>query len=151
MPAPLRITLSAPEEATLSALRIASSVPYRVRDRAHMLLLNADGHTAPTIAELFKCHEHTVRAVIRNWMTTGLGGLWDKAGRGKKPTWHPSDLEYLEQCVNEEGRTYNSTQLAVKLWEERGVKLSADRIRKLLKKRLSMKAHPLESSQPPRP
>ena len=50
MPAPLRIMLSKPEEATLSELWKASSVPYRVRDRAHMLLLNAEGHTALVIA-----------------------------------------------------------------------------------------------------
>lgn len=135
MPAPLRVTLTETEETTLSELRIASSVPYRVRDRAHMVLLNAEGWSAPTIAEILKCHEHTVRAAIKQWCQVGLYGLWEKAGRGKKPTWAPADLDYLEQCLNEEERTYNSSQLAAKLWEERGVKLSADRIRKLLKKR----------------
>ena len=64
-----------------------------------------------------------------------------KAG-GKKPTWASSDIDYLEQCLNEEERTYNSTQLAAKLAAERGIKLSADRIRKLLKKRLPLEAHP---------
>ena len=135
MPAPLRITLSDPEETTLRELRKASIVPSRVRDRAHMLLLNAEGWSAPTIAEILKCHEHTVRAVIKKWEQVGLCGLWDQGGRGKKRTWQPADLEYLEACINEEDRTYNSAQLAVKLWEERQVKLSADRIRKLLKKR----------------
>lgn len=135
MPAPLRIALTPEAEATLSELRIASSVPYRVRDRAHMVLLNADGWNAPAIADCFNCHEHTVRAAIKNWMNKGLCGLWEKKGRGKKPTWEPADLAYLEQCLNEEERTYNSSQLAAKLWEERRVKLSGDRIRKLLKKR----------------
>ncbi len=135
MPAPLRIMLSDPEETTLRELRKASMVPSRVRDRAHMLLLNAEGWSAPTIAEILTCHEHTVRAVIKKWEQVGLCGLWDKGGRGKKPTWQPADIEYLEACINEEERTYNSAQLAVKLWEERKVRLSADRIRKLLKKR----------------
>lgn len=135
MAAPLRITLSAPEEVTLRELRKASSVAYRVRDRAHMLLLNADGWSAPAIAEIMNCHEHTVRAAIKHWTNAGLYGLWEKPGRGKKATWQPSDLEYLEQYLNEEERTYNSSQLAAKLWQERQVKLSADRIRKLLKKR----------------
>ncbi|MBE9075885.1 helix-turn-helix domain-containing protein [Romeria aff. gracilis LEGE 07310] len=135
MPAPLRVTLSAPEAATLSELRKASSVPYRVRDRAHVLLLNGDGWSAPAIAEIMNCHEHTVRAAIKQWIQVGLYGLWEKPGRGKKPTWSPSDLAYLEQCLNEEARPYNSKQLAAKLWQERQVKLSADRIRKLLKKK----------------
>lgn len=135
MAQPLRVTLTPEEKSTLHELRIASSVPYRVRDRAHMLLLNAEGWNAPAIGSILKYHEHTVRAAIRHWKNEGLYGLWEKAGRGKKPTWASSDMEYLEQCLNEEERTYNSTQLAVKLEAERGVKLSADRIRKLLKKR----------------
>ncbi|OLP19878.1 transposase, partial [Leptolyngbya sp. 'hensonii'] len=32
-----------------------------------MLRLNAQGWTAPAIAEVFECHEHTVRATIRRW------------------------------------------------------------------------------------
>jgi hypothetical protein len=43
MPAPLRITLTEEEDRTLSELRQAQSVPYRTRDRAHMLRLNAQG------------------------------------------------------------------------------------------------------------
>lgn len=135
MALPLRVTLSPEEESTLRELRIASSVPYRVRDRAHMLLLNANGLNAPAIGRLLNCHEHTVRAAIKQWKNEGLYGLWEREGRGKKPTWEPSDMEYLEQCLNEEERTYNSTQLSDKLEAERGVKLSADRIRKLLKQR----------------
>jgi transposase len=100
-----------------------------------MLLLNAEGWNAPAIGSILEYHEHTVRAAIRQWKKVGLYGLWEKEGRGKKPTWEASDIDYLEQCLNEEERTYNSTQLASKLEAERGVKLSADRIRKLLKKK----------------
>ena len=57
MVAPLRVTLTTEEKRTLQELRIASSVPYRVRDRAHMLLLNASGRSAPAIAEIMDCHE----------------------------------------------------------------------------------------------
>lgn len=44
-------------------------------------------------------------------------------------------MDYLEQRLNEEERTYNSTQLAAKLSAERGVQLTPDWIRQLLKKR----------------
>lgn len=135
MALPLRVTLTSEEKSTLRELRMASNMPYRVRDRAHMLLLNAEGWNAPAIGSILEYHEHTVRAAIRQWKSVGLYGLWEKECRGKKPTWEASDIDYLEQCLNEEARTYNSTQLAAKLEAERGVKLSADRIRKLLKKR----------------
>lgn len=154
MPAPLRAVVSATDHAMLSDLRIADSVPYRVRDRAHMMLMSADGWNAPALADAFDCHEHTVRTAIKRWNESGLYGLWDKEGRGSKAKWHPSDLDYLIDCLNEEERTYNSSQLAVKLWEERQVKLSADRIRRLLKKRTIVGNAPvraIEADKPQRP
>lgn len=152
MPAPLQTTLTAEESTTLSELRIASCVHHRVRDRAHMILLNADGWRVPEIADIFKCHEHTVRAALKRWQAEGIYGLWEKGGRGQKPTWEPSDLDYLESCLEEDGRTYNSRQLAAKLAAERQVTLSPDRIRKLLKKKeLSLETHSAQSPPTPRP
>ena len=135
MPAPIRIVLTKEEDLTLLELRVATSVPQRTRDRAHMLRLNAQGWNAPAIAEIFECHEHTVRATIRRWQTDGLGGLWEAPGRGAKRKWLEADLQYLEQCLELEGRTYNSLQLVEKLSQERQVKLSPDRLRHLLQKR----------------
>ena len=152
MPAALKTTLTPEQSATLCELRITSSVNHRVRDRAHMVLLNADDWKVASIAEMFKCHEHTVRAALKRWQKGGLYGLWEKGGRGQKPTWQPADLDYLEQCLEEEERTYNSRQLATKLAAERGVHLSPDRIRKLLKKKeLSMETHKAQSPSAPRP
>jgi DNA-directed RNA polymerase specialized sigma24 family protein len=76
MPAPLRIVLTAEEERTLAELRQAQTVPQRTRDRAHMLRLNAEGWSVPMIADIFDCHQHTVRATLRRWQNDGLGGLW---------------------------------------------------------------------------
>jgi transposase len=100
-----------------------------------MLRLNAQGWNAPAIAEIFECHEHTVRATIRRWQADGLSGLWESPGRGAKHRWSETDLQYLEQCLEQEGRTYNSMQLAQKLSQERQIKLSPDRLRHLLQKR----------------
>jgi hypothetical protein len=46
-----------------------------------------------------------------------------------------ADMEYLEQCLEQQPRTYNSKQLATKLEQERQVSLSGDRIRRILQKR----------------
>ena len=99
MPAPIRIVLTEEEDRTLLELRVATSVPQRTRDRAHMLRLNAQGWNTPAIAEIFECHEHTVRATIRRWQAEGLGGLWESPGRGAKRKWLDTDLQYLEQCL----------------------------------------------------
>ena len=62
-----------------------------------MLRLNAQGWKVGAIAEIFECHEHTVRATIRRWQEQGLGGLWEASGRGTKRKWAEADMEYLEQ------------------------------------------------------
>ena len=135
MPAPLEIMLTDAENRTLSELRVAQTVPQRTRDRAHMLRLNAQGWTVAAIADIFDCHEHTVRSTIERWQLRGLGGLWEAPGRGAKRKWQEADMQHLEQCLSEDQRTYNSAQLAVKLEQERQVQLSADRIRRILQKR----------------
>ena len=138
MPAPVRVVLTEAEDRTLYEVRLAVRVPQRTRDRAHMVRLNAQGWNAPALADIFECCEHTVRSTLRRWQTLGLGGLWDSPGRGDKPRWQEADLNYLEQCLEQEPGTYNSQQLAQKLQQQRQVTLSADRIRRLLKKRGSV-------------
>ena len=131
----MHIVLTEEEDRTLSELRVALTVPQRTRDRAHILRLNAQGWTVPAIAKIFECHEHTVRGTIRRWETDGLSGLWEATGRGAKRKWQEADLQYLEQCLEQEPRTYNSAQVAQKLVQERQVHLSAERLRHILQKR----------------
>lgn len=150
MPAPLRIILNSEEERTLSELRVAPAVPQRTKDRAHMLRLNAQGWKVAQLSKCFECHEHTVRATIHRWESKGLGGLWEKPGRGAPARWQESDLAFLESCLEQDKRTYNSAQLSKKLKEERKVSLSPDRLRRVLKKRAmsgSAPAIPTEESK----
>lgn len=77
MPAPTYTNLTEQEDFTLCESRVAQSVPQRTRVRAHMVRLNAQGWSVPEIAQIFECHEHTVRSTIRRWEQQGLGGLWE--------------------------------------------------------------------------
>lgn len=87
------------------------------------------------IAAYFDCNKQTVRETIHRWQKGGLVGLWEGQGRGQKRSWQEEDLEYLEQCLKKEQRTYNSKQLATKLAQDRKVKLSPDHLRRVLKKK----------------
>lgn len=137
MPAPIHLVLNEEEDRTLIELRTATTVPQRTRDRAHMIRLNAQGWSAPAIAEIFECHEQTVRATLRRWEHQGLGGLWEAPGPGAKQKWQEADLQSVEQWVEQDSRTDNSHQLAQKLATNRQVQLSPRRIRYLLQKRAS--------------
>jgi transposase len=135
MGARLRIFLTNEEKRTLLELRRAKTVPQRVKDRAEVLRLNHQGWTNEKIATYFQWNIKTVRETLHRWQKSGLGGLWDAPHPGAKPRWQLQDIEYLESCLREEQRTYNSHQLAQKLASEREVCLSADHLRQVLKKR----------------
>ena len=136
MPSPIRIILTPEQEIILSETRESENFQQRTRDRAHMERMKAQGWNVPKIAQIFKCHEHTVRATLKRWQTGGIAGLSEMKGRGAKPKWQNSDLEYLSDCLENEPRTYNCKQLAHKLKQERGVDLSSDRLSRVLKKRV---------------
>ncbi len=61
--------------------------------------------------------------------------MWEKTGRGRKRNWKEEDIKYIEICLEKDERTYNAAQLSQKLAQDRGVTLSSDRLRKVLKKR----------------
>jgi transposase len=87
------------------------------------------------IAAHFNWTPQTVREVLHKWSHLGMEGLWELPGRGGKPSLKEEDIEFLAECLKKEPRTYNSLQLAQKLEKERSVKLSADRLRRILKKK----------------
>jgi transposase len=135
MGARLRIFLNTAEERTLFELRTATTVPQRVKDRAEVVRLSHQGLYVEKIAAFFKWNERTVRETLQRWQRQGLGGLWDAPRPGARQRWQAEDMEYLEACLRADPHTYNSQQLAQKLETERNVKLSADHLRQVLKKR----------------
>jgi transposase len=134
MGARLRVFLTQKQDKTLSNLRTAK-VPQKVKDRAEVIRLNAHGWYVEKIAAHFNWASQTVRGVLHKWEKFGIESLWEKPGRGGKQAWKEEDIEFLEECLKKEPRTYNSFQLAQKLEKERSIKLSPDRLRRVLKKR----------------
>ena len=134
MGARLRVFLTCEEDKALLNLRTLE-VPNKVKDRAEVVRLNAHGWYVEKIADHFGWTAQTVRDVLHKWQKVGLEGLWDKPGRGGKTKYKEEDIVYLEECLKKEPRTYNSLQLAQKLEGDRQVKLSPDRLRRVLKKR----------------
>ena len=107
MPAPLRVILTVEESEMLRELRLATTVPQRTRDRAHLLRLNAQGWNTPELADMFEIHPHTVRTTIKRWKDRGLSGLFEALGRGAKPRCTKEDMACVEGWVKDDPRTYN--------------------------------------------
>jgi transposase len=134
MGARLRVFLTHEQDKTLLNLRTAD-VPQKVKDRAEVIRLNAHGWYVEKIAAHFNWTPQTVREILHKWRKLDLEGLWDNPGRGGKTKYSEEDIVFLEECLKEEPRTYNSRQLAQKLESDRFIKLSPDRLRRVLKKR----------------
>jgi hypothetical protein len=75
MPAPLQIVLNEESDWTLQEVRVAPCLAQHIKNRAHMVRLNAqgwnEGWNVPAIVEIFECQEQTVRETLR---------LWEKGG-----------------------------------------------------------------------
>jgi transposase len=110
----LRVFLTKEQDQTLFKLRTAD-VPQKVKDRAEVIRLNAHGWYVEKIAAHFDWTAQTVREVLHSWENLGLEGLWEKPGRGGKRKWAEADMVFLEDCLEQDPRTYNSIQLAEKL------------------------------------
>jgi len=76
MPASIQIVLTDEEDRTLSELRVATTVPQRTRDRAHMLRLK----DVPVIAESLSVTSTRCGQPYDD----GDKGLWEALGRGAK-------------------------------------------------------------------
>lgn len=146
MGARLRVFLTPEQDQKLLKLR-TEDVPQKVKDRAEVIRLNAHGWYVEKIAAHFNWSLKTVRTVLHQWQKLGQKGLWERPGRGGKPRWSEEDIVYLEQSLKQEQRTYNSCQLAKKLESDRQIKLSPDRLRRVLKKRASFGKEPEKATK----
>lgn len=135
MPARLKIRLTEQEKEKLITLRNQGNIPRRSQQRIEILIRSDEGWTVQKIAVEFNCSEKMVRRTIERWIAQEEEGLFDAQRKGRNRRWNSEDIEYLEDCIESEPRTYNSRQLSEKLLQERKVSLSAERIRKILKKK----------------
>lgn len=82
--------VSALTQADQSALRrlYQEGRSHRARQRAHAILLSAEGYTLAQLAEIFAVERDTVSRWLDAWQQQGLNGLADapKSGRPRKLT-----------------------------------------------------------------
>ena len=135
MTARLIIHLTELEAEKLRELSQNSQVPERTRKRAEFLCLNARGWTVEEIVDWIKWAPNKRDKDPDYVGDSRRGWAVGCTAKRKKKTWEEEDIEYLESRCEQDGRTYNSKQRSVLLKQERQVKLTPARIRKILKKK----------------
>lgn len=131
----LRVSLTSEEERTLWELQNATGVPQRVKNRAQVVRMNARGDYVEHITKFMKLSRQTVCKILRRWQNEGLAGLFEAKGRGRHRRWKEEDMEFVEDILKDDDRTYTSSQLSERLSQERSITLHPDYLRQLLKKR----------------
>ena len=64
-------------------------IENRIATRARILLLREEGKRQTEVGELLKVHRNTVRLWEKRYKQKGIKGLYDKPGRGRRPTFSP--------------------------------------------------------------
>src|SRR5215203_4912491 len=85
MPPPtLQVTLDPDAQAELER-RYHTTRDAQTRTRYQMVLLNAQGHTPPQIAQLVRCSADTVRRVLKRYLAGGLDAVPHRPHPGQPP------------------------------------------------------------------
>ena len=67
----------------------SQNLENKIATRARMLLFREEGKRQTEIGELLKVHRNTVRLWEKRYKQKGVKGLYDKPGRGRRPTFSP--------------------------------------------------------------
>lgn len=107
---------------------------FRVRQRAHALLLNHRGYSMTRLHELFEVQHETVSRWMQRWQSEGLVGLLDQERSGRPPILNEAEVRILLDEINR-----NPHQLRVaqdQLLDKTGKSVSRDTLKRTLKKSL---------------
>lgn len=104
---------------------------HHVRQRAHCLMLASQGIKVEKLIDIFQVSCKTIYNWINRWDSEGLLGLYNKPGRGCKPTFNSSQKDQIKEWTKQEPRQLKQVRQKVK--EEWGINTSTKTIQRILK------------------
>jgi putative transposase len=129
-----RIALSDEQHDELRQRTRQRGLAPSTRERLEMVRLSDAGWSGPRIARHLGQHEQTVRAWIKAFLAGGFDALPHKPRGGKQSALTAAMLESVRTEVARGGRTWTAAQLADWVAAHHGVRLSADRLRRHLRR-----------------
>ena len=131
--------LSEAEQATIEAWRGTRAGAVRLRDRACIVALSAQGWWVSDIARIGGVSPGVVRKWITRFNAAGLAGLQDQPRSGRPPTYSAEQIgEVIAVALLKPGSlglpfgSWTLDRLAAYLNEERGLPIKRSRINELL-------------------
>lgn len=107
------------------------SQSFQVRQRAHCILLRAQDFSVLQLVQIFGVSPKTIYNWFESWETRKFAGLYDRPGRGRKPTFSPEQKEQIRQWVN--ACPNQLKQVLQRIEQTWNIKVSKDTIKRILK------------------
>jgi len=105
---------------------------HQVRQRAHFLMLAAQGVKVEELRKILQVSYKTIYNWLNRWESEGLIGLYNKPGRGCKRTFNPSQELTIRAWAKQEPRQLKKVLQKVK--EEWGIEVSTETIKRILRR-----------------
>ena len=128
----LRLKLIVHENFFLLGLLKSKKVSKTTKNRIKVLLLYDEGYVTKDIAARLNLKYKFVLESYNRWINQSIDGLFDKSKNNKKPLINKDEFEYLKKLKREE-RSYTWVEMAEKLYEYSGKRVSPQRVRKRFK------------------
>jgi transposase len=129
-----RIRLSEEQRLELKRrARLRATAP-RTRDRLEMVRHSDGGLSVPEIARLVGISEEQVRYWVKRFLVGGFDALPDAPHLGQPSALTAEILESVRGQLRTSGRTWTASQIADWIAEEHGVRRSADRVGRMLRR-----------------
>jgi len=102
-----------------------------IRQRAHCILLSAQGRSIAQLMQIFDVSRKTIHNWFGAWETSKLVGLCDQPGRGRKPTFTPEQQAQIKQWAKQSPKQLQ--RVLQNIEQEWKIKVSKDTVKRVLK------------------
>lgn len=120
-----------PETLRLLQRLYRQSRHHQVRQRAHCQILTTQNLTTAQLLGIFGVTRKTLYNWFKAWEERGVVGLYDRPGRGRKPTLTSVQKEQIREWAKQYPKQLK--QILQKVQEEWGITVSIDTIKRVLK------------------
>ena len=121
----------APETIRLLQRLYKYSRYHQVSQRAHCILLSFEGYTVSELMVIFNVSRVTIYNWFNAWESQHFAGLYDKKGRGRKPSFTDEQKEKIRKWAKEFPK--NLVKVCVLVKEEFSIIVCKETIKRVLK------------------
>ena len=112
---------------------------FQFRNRCQCLVFSHQGRTVPELAQFFEINPITIYSWFDRWQQSGIVGLMNKPGRGRKPILslqNPTHIESVKTAVKKNAQSIKA--MVAELETTLETEMSVDTLKRFLKNLISL-------------